>query len=317
MKVLLVETETLTFNNDVSLDVFDTLAEVKKFKTLGREQLLKEIADVDAFLCNKTIVDREVLENAPNLKFIGTFATGYNNIDLACANEFGVTVSNAPEYSTNAVAQQVMAYILMHYTKIGEYNNFVKSGGWVSSDIFSPLMFFTDEVFGKTLGIIGYGSIGKAVAKAAKGLGLNVIVYTRTVREDGETNFVSLDNLLKQSDVVTMHCPLNEQSADMMNKETFSKMKDGAFFINTARGGVVDENALKDALITGKLSGAAVDVLKKEPMSENCVLLDAPNIIITPHSAWAPSTTRQRLVELVASNLKAFMDGCPKNVVNK
>lgn len=317
MKVLIVEIETLTFNNDVSLSVFDTLAEVKYFKTLTREKLLKEIADVDAFLCNKTVVDREVLENAPNLKFIGTFATGYNNIDLDSANEFGVTVSNAPEYSTNAVAQQVMAYILMHYTKIDEYNNFVKSGGWHKSSIFSPLMFATDEVYGKTLGIIGYGSIGKAVSKAAKGLGMNVIVYTRTVREDGETKFVSLNELLSVSDVVTMHCPLNEQSAEMMNKETFGKMKKGAFFINTARGGVVNENALKDSLVSGKLSGAAVDVLKTEPMSETCVLFDAPNIIITPHSAWAPSTTRQRLVELVADNLKAFMDGCPKNVVSK
>ncbi len=317
MKVLIVETETLTFNNDVSLSVFDTLAEVKYFETLTREQLLKEIADVDAFLCNKTIVDREVLENAPNLKFIGTFATGYNNIDLDSANEFGVTVSNAPEYSTNAVAQQLMAYILMHYTKIDEYNRFVKSGGWTKSSIFSPLMFATDEVFGKTLGIIGYGSIGKAVSKAAKGLGMNVMVYTRTVREDGETKFVSLNELLSVSDIVTMHCPLNEQSAEMMNKDTFGKMKKGSFFINTARGGVVNEEALKDALVSGKLSGAAVDVLKKEPMSEACVLFNAPNIIITPHSAWAPSTTRQRLVELVADNLKAFMDGCPKNVVSK
>ena len=203
----------------------------------------------------------------------------------------------------------------MHYTAIPEYNEFVKNGGWKKSAVFSPLVFFSDEVAGKTLGIVGYGSIGKSVEKAAKGLGMNVIVYTRTVRENGETRFTDLDTLLKESDIVTLHCPLNAQSADMMNAEAFARMKDGAFFINTSRGGTVDENALYDALSSGKLSGAAVDVLKKEPMSKDCPLDKAPNLIITPHTAWAPLTTRKRLLGIVESNIEAFLKGVPQNKI--
>ena len=201
----------------------------------------------------------------------------------------------------------------MHYTKIPEYDAFVKNGGWKNTEVFSPLVFSSEEVFGKTLGIVGYGSIGKAVERAAKGLGINVIVYTRTVRENGETRFVDFDTLLKESDIVSLHCPLNEQSADMMNKETFNKCKDGAFFINTSRGGTVDEDALYTALKTGKLSGAAVDVLKSEPMSKTSRLETAPNIIITPHTAWAPLATRIRLLKIVEDNIRAFLADKPKN----
>ena len=177
------------------------------------------------------------------------------------------------------------------------------------------MVYTSDEVYGKTLGIIGFGSIGKAVKKAAEGLGMRVIVSTRTVKNDGETQFVDLDTLLKTSDIISVHCPLNEQSADMFNGETFNKCKDGAFFINTARGGVVDEVALAKALKSGKLSGAAVDVLKQEPMAENCPLYNAPNLIITPHTAWAPLATRKRLLGIVADNITAFLNDKPQNNV--
>lgn len=315
MKILITDAATLSCNGDVSLEVFNTFGNVLVYNNISREELMSQVADADVILCNKTVIDREVFALAQNLKFIGTFATGYNNIDIKTASSKGVVVSNAPEYSTNAVVQQVIGYILLHYTKIAQYDSFVKQNGWKTSELFSPLVFPTDEVFGKTIGIIGYGSIGRAVAKAAEGLGMKVQVYTRTPREKG-VNYLSLEELLATSDVITMHCPLNEQSADMMNKETFAMVKKGAFFINTARGGVVDEEALKDALKEGILSGAAVDVLKTEPMAADCVLAEAPNIMITPHSAWAPLTTRKRLVGLVAENLEAFIKGEPKNVVN-
>lgn len=315
MKILITDAATLSCNGDISLEVFNTFGNVLVYNNISREELMSQVADTDVILCNKTVIDREVFALAQNLKFIGTFATGYNNIDIKTASSKGVVVSNAPEYSTNAVVQQVIGYILLHYTKIAQYDSFVKQNGWKTSELFSPLVFPTDEVFGKTIGIIGYGSIGRAVAKAAEGLGMKVQVYTRTPREKG-VNYLSLEELLATSDVITMHCPLNEQSADMMNKETFAMVKKGAFFINTARGGVVDEEALKDALKEGILSGAAVDVLKTEPMAADCVLAEAPNIIITPHSAWAPLTTRKRLVGLVAENLEAFIKGEPKNVVN-
>lgn len=315
MKLLLTDCATLRSNGDLPLDSLKRFGDIFEYENITRTKLLKEAADADIILCNKTVIDKEVFDAAEKLKYIGLFATGYNNIDIEYAKQKGVTVCNAGSYSTDAVTQQVIGYILMHYTAIPEYNEFVKNGGWKKSAVFSPLVFFSDEVAGKTLGIVGYGSIGKSVEKAAKGLGMNVIVYTRTVRENGETRFADLDTLLKESDIVTLHCPLNAQSADMMNAEAFARMKDGAFFINTSRGGTVDENALYDALSSGKLSGAAVDVLKKEPMSKDCPLDKAPNLIITPHTAWAPLTTRKRLLGIVESNIEAFLKGVPQNKI--
>ena len=315
MKLLLTDCATLKANGDLSLDTFKQFGEVVEYENITRAELLTEAADTDIILCNKTVIDKEVFDSAPKLKYIGLFATGYNNIDTQYASKKGITVCNAGGYSTNAVAQQVMGYILMHYTKIPKYDAFVKSGGWKKSDVFSPLVFSTEEVFGKTLGIVGYGSIGKAVERAAMGLGINVLVYTRTIRENGETKFVDFDTLLSQSDIISLHCPLNEQSADMMNKEAFNKCKDGAFFINTSRGGTVDEDALFDALYTGKLSGAAVDVLRSEPQTEKSQLEKAPNIIITPHTAWAPLATRKRLLGIVEDNIKAFLAGKPQNKI--
>lgn len=315
MKLLLTDCSTLKNNNDLSLDIFKSFGETVEYDNISRDALLNEVKDTDIILCNKTVIDREVIANAEKLKYIGIFATGYNNIDIPAARDRGIPVCNAGSYSTNAVVQQVMGYILMHYTKIPEYNSFVKEGGWVKSPVFSPLVFTGDEVYGKTLGIIGYGSIGKAVKKAAEGLGMKVIVNTRTVREDGETVFVDRDTLFAISDIISVHCPLNDESRDMMNRDAFAKFKDGAFFINTSRGGVVDEYALADALNSGKLSGAAVDVLKQEPMSKNCPLLQAKNIIITPHTSWAPLATRQRLVNIVADNVRAYLNGNTQNDV--
>lgn len=313
MKILITDSASLKSGGDLSTEVLKKYGEISEFDNIDRTTLLKEVTDKDIIFCNKTVIDREVIDRAEKLKFIGVFATGYNNIDTEYAKEKGIAVCNAGSYSTNAVAQQVIAYILIHYTQIPKYNEFVKDGGWKRSKIFSPLVFGTDEVAGKTLGIVGYGNIGKAVETAAKGLGMNVIVYTRTVRPNGSTRFVSFDELLENSDVITLHCPLNRESADMMNKEAFAKCRDGAFFINTSRGGTVDEAALYDALCSGKLSGAAVDVLKEEPMAEDCVLFGAPNIIITPHTSWAPLTTRKRLLGIACENLDAFLNGGTKN----
>ena len=316
MKILLTDAATLKNNNDISADCFNKFGELRVFEALSFDGLLKECVDADVILCNKTPITAEVIEKAKNLKYVGLFATGYNNVDLEAANERGITVCNAGNYSTSAVAQQVFAYILKHYSKIDEYNNFVKSGGWIKSECFSVLSYPTDELLGKTIGIIGYGSIAQRVEQIARAFEMNVLVHTRTKRDNGVTEFVDFDTLLQNSDIVTAHCPLNEQSRKMFNFDAFSKMKDGAFFINTARGGVVNEQALFEALKSGKLSGAAVDVLNSEPMRADCVLKDAPNLTITPHTAWAPLKTRQRLMGIVEDNLTAFLSGNPKNVVN-
>ena len=316
MKILIADCSTLMQNNDLPITVFEEYGDVVYNPNISREELLATVHNYDMILCNKTVIDKAVLEKAEKLKYIGLFATGYNNIDTAFASDKGITVCNAGSYSTSAVAQQTFAYILNHYNAINKYNNFVQNGGWQQSPTFSVLCFPTDELKDKTIGIIGYGSIGKRVADIALSFEMKVLVHTRTPKNDSRVRFVSLDELLANSDIITPHCPLNEQSREMFNKETFAKMKDGAFFINTARGGVVNEQDLADALKSGKLSAAAIDVLNEEPMNKANVLKGIPNLIITPHTAWAPLATRQRLLGIVEDNIKAFLTGTPTNKVN-
>lgn len=316
MKILVTDSGSLKSGNDLSLEPLNRFGKVFEYESISSTQLIKELPDTDIILCNKTVIDKNIMDKSPNLKYIGLFATGYNNIDIAHAKQKNIVVCNAGTYSVNAVAQQVIAYILNFYTRINEYNDFVKNGGWKNSRFFAPLVFPTDEVYGKTLGIIGYGSIGKAVAEIALALGMKVLIYTRTVKSKNP-KFVSFDFLLRHSDIVSVHCPLNEQSCKMFDKNAFEKFKDGAFFINTARGGIVDEQALFDALQSKKLSGAAIDVLHTEPMKEDCVLLNAKNILITPHTCWAPLTTRKRLLNIVCDNISAFLNGNPQNNIAK
>ena len=306
MKIILTDCATLTYNNDVSLECFKQIGDVVYYQGLSREELLEAVKDADIILCNKTVIDREVFEAAKRLKYIGLFATGYNNIDIDEAKRRGVMVCNAGSYSTNAVAQQTFAYILAHYNAIGKYDNFVKEGGWITSITFSKLCFKTYELAGKTIGIIGFGSIGKKVAQLATAFDMKVLVFTRTPCEYPQVEFVDFDTLLQKSDIVTVHCPLNPQSQGLFNESAFAKMKNGAFFINTARGGVLEEKALFDALESGKLSGAAIDVLTVEPMQSDCVLQAAPNITLTPHTAWAPIETRERLIKIVYDNIQVL-----------
>lgn len=313
MKLLLTDAVTIAYENDISLNVFEKFGEVTSYDSISREELLKVVHNYDVILTNKVLIDREVMQKATKLKYIGLFATGYNNIDIEYTKEKGIAVCNAGSYSTSAVAQQVFAYILAKFSSVERYNELVQQGGWIASPTFSMLCCPTDELYGKTIGIIGYGSIGQRVAEIAKAFEMKVLCYTRTPRTVAGIEFVPLDDLLQKSDIVTVHCPLNEQSRHLFGAETFAKMKDGAYFINTARGGVIEEAALLDALKSGKLSGAAVDVLESEPMRDDCVLLGAPNLIITPHTAWAPLATRQRLLNIVVDNLKCFLEGKKQN----
>ncbi len=314
MKMLITEAAVLSKNGDVDLKVLQKYGELTIKENMSYSELETEIKEYDVLFCNKLNIDKNIIDKAVNLKYIGECATGYNNIDIAYCKEKGITVSNAGEYSTSAVAQHTFAYILNHFSRVAEYNEFVKNDGWINSPVFSPVITTTDELEGKTLGIIGFGSIGRRVAKIAESFGMKVLVNTRTIR-DKMAEYVSLDELLEKSDVVTLHCPLTPDNSEMMNKQTFSKMKKGAYFINTARGGLVNEEALLSALESGQLSGAAVDVVSKEPMEKSCVLMKAPNITITPHSAWVPVSTRKRLVNIVENNLAAFLKGEPQNKI--
>ncbi len=315
MKIVITDWQTVA-KNDLPLEKLEALGEVEIYSLTSKEQLIDRVKDADIALCNKTVFSKEVLEKCEKLKYIGLFATGYNNIDTKFAREKGITVCNAGNYSTNAVAQHTFALLLEHMSHVGNYNKMVQDGGWCKSEVFSPFVFPSEELSGKTIGIIGFGNIAKAVAKIAIAFNMKVLVYTRTEKESENIEFVSFDELLKRSDVVTVHCPLNDESYRMFNSESFNKFKDGAFFINTARGGVMDEVALRAALESGKLSGAAIDVLETEPMSPDCALLSAKNCIITPHIAWAPLETRLRLLDIVTENIKAFLGGNPINVVN-
>ncbi len=314
MNIVITDAQTVT-NGDISLDILNELGEVTVYNLTDSSELVGRIKNADAVICNKTLLNEEVLSKAKKLKYIGLFATGYNNIDIDYCKSRGITVCNAGSYSTNSVAQQTFAFILEHYNKVAKYNTFVQNGGWLSSPTFSPFVFPLNELSGKTIGIVGYGSIGKAVERIANAFNMNILISSRTEQKTVYGKFVSFDELLQNSDIVTVHCPLNKDSKYMFNKQAFDKMKDGAFFINTARGGVLVEEDLVNALGNGKLSGAGIDVLEYEPMTQNCKLMDAQNCLITPHIAWAPYETRIRLINIVYGNLKAFIEGNPTNVV--
>ncbi len=313
LKIVITDSETV--GTDIHFGSFAEFGRVVRYDVTPPEKTAERIRDADVVLCNKTLLTKENMSTAPNLKYIGIFATGYNNVDLEYTNSRGITVTNVPGYSTEAVVQHTFALLLELFNHTAEYNALVQSGEWKKSKTFSMFPIPFSEICGKTIGIIGFGTIGRRVAETANAFGMKVLAYTRTLKNAPNVEFTSFEDLLARSDVVTVHCPLNSASEKMINKDTISKMKKGAYLINTARGPIVDEQALADALENGMLAGAGIDVLCKEPMENNCPLFGAKNCIITPHIAWAALETRQRLVGIVEDNLRSFIAGFPKNTV--
>lgn len=312
MKIVLTDAQTV-LDNLVNADILKQFGEVEEYGLLRYDEVAEKIADADMVVCNKTLLDKNTLRLAKNLKYIGLFATGYNNIDIEYCKAHNIAVCNAGSYSTNAVAQHTFALILEHFNNTSNYNKYVQDGRWKRSKTFSPFVYPLSELAGKTLGIVGFGNIGRAVAKIANAFEMRVIAYNRSEKQADGVAFVSFETLLEQSDVVSVHCPLNSESQDMFDKNAFAKMKKGALFVNTARGGVMVEQDLLDALQSEHLGGAAIDTLKVEPMEEDCILMGAKNCIITPHIAWAPVETRVRLMNIVADNISAFLNGTPQN----
>lgn len=315
MKIVLTDAQTV-IDELVTADCLNEFGEVTAHGLLRYDEVAEAIADAEIVICNKTLLNSETLRLAKKLKYIGLFATGYNNIDIEYCRKNGITVCNAGSYSTNAVAQQTFALILEHYNKVAKYDQYVKDGKWKRSPTFSPFVYPLNELSGKTIGIVGLGTIGKEVAAIANAFHMHVIAYNRSRRDVPNVEQVSFERLLEESDIITVHCPLNPDAEDLFNKETFMKMKQGALFVNTARGGVMVEQDLYDALESGHLGGACIDVLRVEPMEEECILTQAKNCIITPHVAWAPLETRLRLMDIVADNIRCFLNGTPKNVVS-
>lgn len=313
--IVLTDCDTVVANGDIDLSRLEALGEVTYWGLTPDELLVERVRGANAVICNKTRMTAAVMEQCPDLRYIGLFATGYNNIDTAYTAAHGITVCNAGQYSTMAVAQHTFALILDIFCSMDRYAAFTASGGWQKIKSFSGFSFPQHEIAGRTLGIVGYGSIGQAVAKIALAFGMKVLVSTRTPKDDPTVEPVSFDELLRRSDVISVHCPLTAQTEGMFDREAFAKCRDGAVFINTARGGVVIERDLREALESGKLAGAGIDVLTAEPMAEDCCLLGAPNLVITPHVAWSPYETRLRLMDIVEANLRNFLEGHPTNVV--
>lgn len=315
MKIVILDKKTVT-EGDISLKAIEDLGEVISYDITEKEDIVKNIGDAEIALCNKVSFDADVIDQCKNLKYIGIFATGYNNINLEAARDKGIIVCNAPSYSTDAVAQHTFAFILHFMNKVAQYNQSVNEDRWINSKTFSYFPYPISEVAGKILGIAGYGSIGQKVAEIARAFGMKIIVYTRTKKDVPGIEFVNEEDLFKNSDILTIHCPLTEETRNFVNKERIELMKRDAILINTARGPIINEQDLADALNNERIAGAGLDVLSREPMREDNPLKSAKNCVITPHIGWAPIQARERLIGIVADNIKHFIDGNPMNVVN-
>lgn len=302
---------------DLSWDEFAALGELTVYDRTAQEDAAARIGDSEVVFINKVRLTDEIFAACPNLKLVSILATGYNIVDLAAAKRRGITVCNVPGYSTRAVVQMTFALLLEICQQVGLHSGAVHTGRWQTCPDFCfwdrPLI----ELDGKTMGIVGYGAIGSAVGTVAQALGMKLLVTARHEKPVPEgARFVSLPELLAQSDVVSLHCPQTAENARMIDAGALAQMKDGAILLNTARGGLLDEQAVADALRSGKLLAAGMDVVSAEPIRADNPLLTAPNCFLTPHIAWAPLETRRRLQTISAENLRAFLAGKPQNVVN-
>lgn len=305
---------------DLSWNLFEELGNVTTYDYTPRELVVERCKDAEIIIDNKVVIDKELMQQLPKLKYIGMLSTGFNVIDIDAAKERGITVTNVPTYSTEAVAQLTFALILSIYNQVNLHNTAVHSGEWSSCRDFcfykSPLI----ELKDKTIGLIGYGKIGCEVAKIADAFSMNILCYVPSKKPQPDFRnfkFVSLDYLAENSDIISLHCPLTPETTGMINNEFISKMKKSAIIINTSRGPAINEQALADALNSGRIYGAGVDVLSTEPPKADNPLLKCDKCVITPHIAWAGYETRERLIGVVYNNLKSYLDGKPVNVINK
>ena len=303
---------------DLNWDYLESVFNLTVYDRTPKDLVLERAENADVLIVNKVAITRDMLESLPKLKFVATLATGFNQIDTQALKEKNIPVSNIPSYSTDAVAQMVFSFILEFTNRVGHYTDSVKNGEWTQSKDFCYWNTPLNELSGKTLGIIGFGKIGRRVSEIALAFNMNVLVYTPSGKKeaDAKIQFVSLDEVQKKSDYITLHCPLTQNTNELVNKEFINKMKDGAALINTARGAVINEQDVANALNSGKLSFFGADVLSTEPPKKENPILNAKNTFITPHIAWAAFETRLRLLEILNSNVKAFLDGNPINVVN-
>lgn len=308
---------------DISWGALEKIGEVTAYDITTKDQLIGRMRGAECAITNKTVFDKEVFDQLPDLKYIGVLATGYNVVDLNAARAHGVTVTNVPEYATFATAQHTMALLLELTNLAGLHSASVMDGEWCRSPQFCYFKSPLTELCGKTLHIIGLGKIGRRVARMASSFGMTVTATPHnnsligTCIDVGGTpvNCLSFEEGIKKADVISLHCPLTENTKEIINKDSLAMFKPGAFLINCARGPVINESDVRVALDNGSLGGYGADVVCTEPMLEDNPLIGAPNCVITPHIAWTPVETRIRLIEMAAENLKAFISGNPINVV--
>lgn len=319
MKLVVLERNSV--GTDVDVSCFERFGEVEYYPNTVAENTAERVKDADVIIANKAPMNENTLKDAPNVKLICLFATGFDNVDLAYCKNRGIKVANVVNYSTSAVVQHTLLLALSLEEKLVHYDNYVKSGEYGAQNRFSNFDRPFREFEGKTWGIVGMGNIGRGVAKVAQALGCKVIFYSASGKSTcTEYERVEFDVLLAQSDILSLHCPLSDRTRGLINKEAFSKMKESAILVNVARGPVVDTQALYEALTQGQIAAAGLDVLEKEPISRDNPLneiKDSTKLIITPHMAWASTEARMRLVDEVAKNIQAFLDGEDRNIVNK
>ncbi|MBP6671625.1 MAG: D-2-hydroxyacid dehydrogenase [Bacteroidetes bacterium] len=310
---------------DLSWDSLHALGNCTLYDRTALGDVIERAQHAEIVLTNKVVLSKEIIAQLPKLRYIGVLATGYNVVDIAAAKERGIIVTNVPAYSTHSVAQTVFALLLELTHRTGHHSIEVRKGRWSSNPDFSFTDFPLTELHGSTFGIIGFGNIGRSVAKIASAFGMNVLVSSRTTytsqvlktwEVSSDIAFTDTESLLRRSDIVSLHCALNEQTRLLINKERLQLMKPSALLINTGRGPLVDEQALADALNQDRLAGAGLDVLSSEPPSPDNPLLSAKNCIITPHIAWASFAARTRLMDAVVNNIRSFINGTPVNVVS-
>ena len=305
---------------DMSFDSLKDLGNITVYKDCPNddEEIINRTKDAEILLLCYTKITKDVIEKLPKLKYIGVLSTGFDSIDLEAARDHGIVVTNVPAYGTDAVAQFSLALLLEITTRVDHHDMEVKKGRWEREGFWYFGDFPLIELTGKTIGIMGLGKIGLAAAKIYKAMGMNVIAYNRSQNDEAKAfvKYVTKDEIYEKSDIIDLHLPLNDETKDLINEESISKMKDGVIIINTARGGLIDEKALMKGLDSGKIFAAGLDVNKTEPINDDNPMLAYDNIIITPHMGWGPVETRKRLLEIAIDNIKAFEAGEEKNVVN-
>ena len=317
MNIVVLDGYTLN-PGDLSWDALQQLGSCIIHDRTPPEQVVERARNAEVVLTNKALLPRDAIAALPKLKYIGVLATGYNVVDIAAAKERGIPVANIPDYGTHSVAQFTFALLLELAHHVGHHAQSVSDGRWVRSADFcywdSPLI----ELHGLTFGVIGFGKIGRATAKLADAFGMKVLIHNRSRPAEfpAHYEFVSLDELLARSDVVSLHCPLTPENKQFINAERLARMKPTAFLLNTSRGPLLDEAAVANALNSGKIAGAAVDVVSVEPPKADNPLLTAKNCLVTPHIAWATRAARARLMDIAVENIRAFIAGTPRNVVN-